>query len=72
MRSVSPACADDEPAAVQHVAEIRPSRKRSTSARNLIGSRLQLGQRLGQSVGDLHVPAAQRTQQLRLVIAGHA
>ena len=38
----------------------------------LVGLGGQLGQRLGQAVGDLHVAAAQRPQQLVLVVARDA
>ena len=44
----------------------------STSARNSAGSAGQLRQRLGQAVADLDVAAAQRAQQLGLVVARHA
>ena len=36
------------------------------------GLGLELGQRLGQAVGDLDLPAAQGADQLVLVVAGHA
>ena len=39
---------------------------------NVVGQGVDLGQRLGQAVRDLHVLAAELPQQLHVVVAGHA
>ena len=39
---------------------------------DLVGQGVDFGERVGQSVRDLHVPASELPQQLHVVIAGHA
>ena len=67
-----PGVGHDEPAAVEDVVRDQPVEEPLDVTAELGGLRLQLGQRLGQAVGDLHVAPAQRPQQLVLVVARHA
>ncbi len=62
----------DEPAAVQHVVRDQAVQEPLDVGPELRRLRAELCQRLGEPVAHLHVPPAQRPQQLVLVVAGHA
>ena len=63
---------DHQPPAVQHVVADQAVQEGDHLGPELLRRGLQLRQRLGQAMGDLDVAAAQRPQQLALVVAGNA
>ena len=71
-RSGMPGVGDDELAVVEHDVADEPVEERLDLVAELVGSRVELLERLGQAVGDLDVAAAQLAEQLDVVVAGHA
>ena len=74
IRLLEPGVRDDQPAAVQHVVADEPVEEplRLSPEPGLARlPRLDLAERLGQPVAGPDVAAAQRAQQLGLVVAGH-
>lgn len=67
-----PGVSHHQPAAVEHVMTDQPVQKPQRLAAEGIRFPAQLLQRFGQSVADAHLPAAQRLDQLDVVIADHA